>query len=378
MKGAMSDHPFIPVNEPLLDGNERRYLNECIDTGWISSDGAFVARFEEEFAAAHGCAHGISVSNGSDALEMAVAALGIGPGDEVILPAFTIISCAQAVTRAGATPVLVDSDPATWNMRPDQVADKITPRTKAIMPVHIFGLPVPMGPIMELADKHGLHVIEDGAEAIGQSCNGKPCGSFGDLSAFSFYANKHVTTGEGGMVLTNDAKLAESCRSLRNLCFENPRFVHRRLGWNMRISNLQAAVGLAQTERLEEFIAMKRAMGRRYTDSLKEIPGLTLPLTSTEEAENVYWVYGIVLEEEIPFDAGEAMARLKQAAIGARPFFWPMHEQPVFKEMGLFAGESYPVAEKLARRGFYPPSGLGLTKSQQERVIAELQRLFTD
>ncbi|MBF0177586.1 MAG: DegT/DnrJ/EryC1/StrS family aminotransferase [Magnetococcales bacterium] len=364
---------FIPVNTPLLDGSERRYLNECIDSGWISSEGPFVRRFEEAFAAVSGRRHGVAVSNGSDALELSVVALGIGPGDEVIMPAFTIISCAQAVVRAGATPVLVESDPVTWNMRVDQIAAKITPRTRAIMPVHIFGLPVDMDPILALAEKHGLFIIEDNAECIGQHYKGRPCGSFGQISAFSFYANKHVSTGEGGMVLVDDPALADRCRNLRNLSFEEPRFVHHRLGWNMRITNLQAAVGLAQVERLDHFIQKKRQMGSRYTEGLRDLSGVRLPLEQTDYARNVYWVYGIVLEKEMPFDAREAIARLHQRGIGARPFFWPMHEQPVFQAMGLFQGESYPVAEELARRGFYPPSGLGLTPVEQERVIDELR-----
>jgi perosamine synthetase len=373
---SSKSQPFIPVNLPLLGGNERRYLNECIDTGWISSEGSFVKRFEEKFSTLMGNQYGIAVSNGTDALELAIAALGIGPGDEVILPTFTIISCAQAVINAGATPVLVDSDPVTWNMQPDQVAAKITSRTKAIMPVHIYGLPVDMDPIISLAQKHGLYIVEDNAECIGQSYKGRPCGSFGHISTFSFYANKHVTTGEGGMVTTNDIKLDEICRGLRNLCFENPRFVHRRLGWNMRISNLQAAVGLAQVEQLEMFIEKKRKMGHRYTAELQDIADISLPPTATDFAENVYWVYGIVLEDEIPFDAKTAIALLHDAGIGARPFFWPMHEQPVFRDMGLFSGESYPVAEKLARRGFYPPSGLGLTDGDQGHVIKALKNIL--
>ena len=355
----------VPVNEPLLDGNEKRYLAECIDTGWISSEGPFVRRLEQEFAACVRRKHGIAVCNGSAALDAAVAALGLADGDEVILPTFTIISCASAILRAGAVPVVVDSDPETWNMRVDRVADRITPRTKAIMAAHIYGLPVDMDPILTLARDHGLKIIEDAAEMHGASYRGKPCGSFGDISTFSFYPNKHITTGEGGMIVTDDDALAERCRSLRNLCFQpGKRFVHEELGWNLRMSNLQAAVGVAQLERLDEFVARKRKMGRLYRELLGGVPGIRHQPDRTEFAENIYWVYGLVLDDNLSFDAVEAMRRLAKLNVQTRPFFWPMHEQPVFRKMGLYAGESHPVAERLARRGFYLPSGMALTEAQ--------------
>ena len=364
---VMSD--FIPVNEPLLNGNEKKYLNECIDTGWISSEGPFVKRFEDSFAKKVNRKYGIAVANGTAALDIAVEALGIGEGDEVILPTFTIISCIHQIIRSGATPVLVDSDPNTWNMDISQIEEKITIKTKAIMVVHIYGLPVDIDPILELAIKYNLKIIEDAAEMIGQSYKGNPCGSFGDLSTFSFYPNKHITTGEGGMVLTDDEKLAEKCRSMRNLCFQRKqRFVHDKLGWNYRMTNLQAALGLAQLEQLESFVDKKRTIGKTYTKLLKGIKEIQLPLEKTDYAENIYWVYGIVLKDDIPFDAKEAMQKLGKQGIGTRPFFWPMHEQPVFKRMGLFEGEFYPVAENLARRGFYIPSGLAINSSQQKKV----------
>lgn len=361
---------MIPVNEPLLHGNERRYLNECIDTGWISSEGPFVARFEQQMAAQTGRRHGIAVCNGSAALELAVAALDLQPGDEVIMPAFTIISCAAAIVRRGCIPVLVDSDPKTWNMDVGRIEGRITAKTRAIMVVHIYGLPVDMDPVIQLARQYHLYVIEDAAQMHGQTYKGKPCGSFGDISTFSFYPNKHITTGEGGMALADDDKLAERCRSLRNLCFGTKRFVHEELGYNFRMSNLQAALGVAQLEQLDDFIRRKRHMGARYTQSLLRVEGLELMPEKTAYADNIYWVYGIVLQDEVPFDAHEAMLRLGQAGIGSRPFFWPMHEQPVFLKMGLFAGESYPVAERLARRGFYIPSGMALTEEQMDKVVA--------
>lgn len=366
---------MIPVNEPLLDGNEKQYLIECIETGWISSEGPFVKKLEEGMAKVAGRKHGVAVCNGSIALDIAIVALGIETGDEVILPSFTIISCATAITRAGATPVVVDSDPLTWNMDVSQIESKITPRTKAIMLVHIYGLPVDMGPVLELAANYGLKIIEDAAEVIGQKYRDRPCGSFGDISTFSFYPNKHVTTGEGGMVLTDDDELAEKCRSLRNLCFGPKRFVHEEIGWNGRMSNLQAAVGVAQMERLKEFVDRKREIGRRYNELLVGVDWLELPLDRTEYAENIYWVYGVVLKDSVPFDASEAMKRLSTAGVGTRPFFWPMHEQPVFRRMGLFQGVECPVASRMARRGFYVPSGLALHEAQQKRVVEALSIL---
>jgi perosamine synthetase len=373
----MTTQQPVPVNEPLLDGNEEKYLVECVRTGWISSEGPFVARFEEQFAARVGRRLGVAVSNGSAALEAAVAALGLGKGDEVILPSSTIISCAAPIVRAGAKPVLVDCDPRTWNMDAAQIEARITPRTKAVMVVHIFGLPVDMGPVIALALRHGLKVIEDAAEVIGQTYRGRPCGSFGDLSTFSFYPNKHVTTGEGGMIVTDDPTLAARCRSLRNLCFKaEQRFVHDELGWNFRLSNLQAALGVAQLERLDRSVSIKRRMGARYTELLNGTRGIQLPVASMPYADNIYWVYGVVLDDDVPFDARQAMARLGKLGIGTRPFFWPMHEQPVFQRMGLFRGESHPVAERIARRGFYIPSGMALNDGQIERSAAALKEIL--
>ncbi|MFZ3310954.1 MAG: DegT/DnrJ/EryC1/StrS family aminotransferase [Xanthobacteraceae bacterium] len=372
----------IPVNQPRLDGNELKYLAECIETGWISSEGPFVRRLEEGMAKLTGQRHGIAVANGSVALDLAIAALGIGPGDEVILPTFTIIACAAAIVRAGATPVVVDSDPLTWNIDALQIEAKITPRTRAIMVVHIYGLPVDMDPVVEIARRYGLKIIEDSAEQIGQeyrsgNATARPVGSFGDIATFSFYPNKHVTTGEGGMALTSDDALADRCRSLRNLCFgKTRRFVHEELGWNFRMSNLQAAVGVAQLERLRQTIEKKRRIGAWYDELLSDMPVLERLPARTAYAENVHWVYGLVLKDEVPFDAEEAMRRLAKSGIGTRPFFWPMHEQPVLRRMGLFDGVRCPVAERLGRRGFYVPSGVALEREQAESVARGLRQIL--
>ncbi len=368
---------MIPVNEPFLAQRELEYVTECVRTGWVSSTGRFIEEFENQWAAYCGRRYGIAVSNGTAALQVAVACLGLGPGDEVIMPTFTIISCATAIVYSGGVPVLVDCDPRTWCMDVDQVKSKITQRTRAIMPVHIYGHPVDMDPILNLAERHGLAVIEDAAEVHGaEYLSGRGtihpawrrCGSFGTLSCFSFYANKLITTGEGGMILTDDSKLAEKARSLRNLCFQaHRRFYHEELGFNFRLTNLQAALGLAQVERIDEIIARKRWIGQEYNCRLSGIPELQLPVEEPW-ARNVYWMYGIVLSEETGMDATAFGHKLKQRGIETRPFFLGLHEQPVFHQRGLFLQDRYPITERIARQGLYLPSGLALTPKQISQV----------
>jgi len=361
---------MIPVSEPLFDGNEKSYLTQCIDEGWISSEGPFVNEFEEKFSSYLGTRYGIAVCNGTAALETALFAAGIGKGDEVIMPTFTIISCASAALRLGAKPVLVDSEPDTWNMDVTQIEGKITDRTKAIMPVHIYGHPVDMDPVMELAEDYNLKVIEDAAEVHGALYKGEKAGAIGDVGSFSFYANKIITTGEGGMVVTNDEETAERARSYRNLCFKpERRFYHTELGENFRMTNLQAAVGVAQLEQINRFIEIKRGNARKYTDGLRGIRGIKTPVEK-EWAKNVYWMYAIELSEDTGITAAQMAEHLAEKGIGTRPFFLGLHEQPVFHDMGLFVGEHYPVAERIARQGLYLPSGHTLTK-EQIRYVCE-------
>lgn len=365
------------VNEPVLDGNEKKYLNECIDTNWISFEGPFVKKFEEGMAELTNRKHGVAVSNGSVAIDTAVMALKLGDGDEVIMPTFTIMSCAAPIVRVRARPVLVDADPYTWNMNVSDIESKITNKTKAILVVHIYGLPVDMDPVLELAKKYNLYIIEDAAEMHGQTYKGKPCGSFGDISTFSFYPNKHITCGEGGMVLTNNDELSERCTLIRNLFFSpQKRYIHEELGYNFRMTNLQAALGYAQLEKLDRTIAKKRHIGAVYNSLLGNCPGIQLPVPKTDYAENIYWVYGIVLNDSLSIDADGFMKKLNDEGIGCRGFFWGMHEQPVFKKMHFFDGESYPVAEKLSRRGFYIPSGVNLTDEDQIYVADKLKKII--
>ncbi len=364
---------MIPVNTPLLSGNEGKYLQECIDTNWISSEGPFVKRFEKDFAKYVDRQFGIAVANGSAALDVAVKALDLPKGSEVIMPTFTIISPAASLIYAGLKPVLVDSKIDTWNMDVDQIEAKITEKTKAIIVVHIYGLPVEMDKIVSLAKKYNLRIIEDAAEMHGQEYNGKKCGSFGDISIFSFYPNKHITTGEGGMIVTDDQHLLERCQSLRNLCFKKEqRYVHDELGWNYRMTNLQAALGVAQLEKIETHVEKKRKIGRLYNELLQPVKDVfQLPLAQTDYAENIYWVYGMLAKSNEARNA--ILQTLREHKTGTRTFFWCMHEQPVFQKMGLFNNESYPVAEKLARTGFYIPAGLGISEKEIETVATQIK-----
>ncbi len=371
---------MIPVSAPRLDGNEKRYLAECIDTGWISSEGPFVGRFEAALAARLGRAHGVAVCNGTAALEAGLYALGVDPGDEVIMPAFTIISCAIAALRLGAKPVLVEIDPETWTMDTAQVAARITPRTKVVMPVHIFGHAVDMDPLLALRERHGFKILEDAAEAHGAEYRSardgggwRTVGAMGDAAATSFYANKIVTTGEGGMVLADDPAVAERARAYRNLCFKaERRFFHTELGYNFRMTNLQAAVGLAQTERLDEFVADKRRLAETYRAALATVPGVRF-MPVRPWARSVYWVYAVELDPALGLTAATVMERLKARGVGTRPFFLGLHEQPALHARGLFAGERYPHTERAYRLGFYLPSGLTLTEADVAQVVAALR-----
>lgn len=376
---------MIPVNEPLIGEKEIANVLDCLRTGWISSAGKYLEDFEHAWASYCGMKYGVAVSNGTTALEVAVACLGLQPGDEVILPTFTIISCAQAITYNGGIPVLVDCEPRTWCMDISQVEGRITPRTRAIMPVHIYGHPVDMDPILNLAKRYNLAVIEDAAEAHGaeylsgrgtQDEAWRRCGGMSDISVFSFYANKLVTTGEGGMALTNDPQIAERARSLRNLCFRRERrFYHTELGHNFRLTNLQAAIGVAQVERMPETIRKKRWMGASYTQRLKHLSCLQLPVEESW-ARQVYWMYGLVLDESTHMDAPEFARRLQAEGIETRPFFLGIHEQPVYTDQGLFKDEQYPIAERIARQGLYLPSGLTITEAQIDKVCQAVEKIL--
>jgi perosamine synthetase len=371
---------FLPVCSPLLAGNELAYVSEAVASGWISSSGKYVEKFENAFAAYCGVKHGVAVCNGTMALHLALAALGVGPGDEVIIPSFTMASSAFAVCYTGARPVFVDADPATWNMDPARLEEKISRRTKVIMPVHIFGNPCAMPDIASIAARHGLAIVEDAAEAHGAELEGVKTGAWSRLAAFSFFANKNITMGEGGIVVTNDAGLAQACRYYKNICFplDAPRtYLHHDIGFNYRLSNLHAALGLAQVERADYYRSLRIANGLLYRQYLSAVPGVVLQ-RDQPGARNVFWMNGLCIRpEEYGRSRDELMAHLRTRQVDTRLFFNGMHRQPALRKYGCDCSGSYPVSDFLADHGFYLPSGSGLSAEDIGRVcsiIAEFGR----
>lgn len=374
----MSDPERIPVHDCVLSDGEIELVNRCLRDHWISG-GPMVAALEKRVAGRAQRAFGVAVSSGSAALELAVDCLSLKPGDEVIVPAFTIISTVAPLVRRGLVPVLVDADPDYWTMDLDQVARKIGPRTRAVVAVHLYGLPVSMPRLVGLAYTTRLKILEDASQALGQRCGADPCGSFGELSTFSFYPNKLITTGEGGLIVTDEAWRADACAAGRNLFMGRGahRFVHEELGWNFRLTDLQAAIGVAQCDAWDSRVRRKRAIGAAYTERLTGVAGLQCPAARTDYADNHYWVYGVVLTDERPDHTAEkVITALDQRGIESRPFFCPMHQQPALRKRGLFKGERYPVAERLFARGLYLPSGLTLNDSQIDRVTDALKEIL--
>jgi perosamine synthetase len=369
---------FIPVCEPLLTGNEKKYVLDALETGWISSSGKYIAAFEEAFAAYVGVKHAVAVCNGTVALHLGLVALGVSEGDEVIVPDFTMIASAFAVCYTGAAPVPVDAERVTWNIDARLIEQKITARTKAIMPVHIYGHPCDMDTITTIARTHGLKVIEDAAEVHGAMFKGRRCGSMSDVAAFSFFANKIATTGEGGMVVTNDGAIAERCRYYKNLCFplKGARsYLHDHIGFNYRMSNLHAAIGLAQVERLDEYVTRRRTNHALYARHLAGVPGIHLQ-PEMPGCLNVYWMNGITVDgEQYGMSRDALAAALKNAGIDTRLFFQGMHRQPSLQAFGCQCEGSYPVSDWLAESGLYLPSGSGLGEHEISRIAGTVRRL---
>lgn len=349
---------MIPVSQPVMGRHAKKYLLDCLETGWVSSKGPYVERFERAFADFIGTKYAVAASSGTSSLHLALAALTIGPDDEVILPALTMIATVLPVLYTGATPVLVDSEPATGNIDITKIEKRITKKTRAIIPVHLHGHPADMAGIMKLAKKYHLAVIEDAAEAHGAKIRGKNVGSFGDMGCFSFYGNKIITTGEGGMVTTNHTGLAERIRSLCNLARTPGRhFLHQEIAYAYRMSNLQAALGLAQTEDADRFVAKKRRIAETYTRLLQHMHGITLPV-EVPGYTSVYWQYGILFKNKKIRDM--IAQKLAARGIETREFFIPLHHQPALIHKGLFTHQKFPVADTLSRRGLCLPSGLAL------------------
>ena len=370
---------FIPVNRPIFIGNESKYIMDCIKSGYVSSEGAYVKKFEKKFAQFIGKKYAISVSNGTVALQIAYDSLGLKKDSEVILPAFTIISCIMPVIRSGGKPILVDVDRKTWNLDVKLLKQKITSKTRCIIAPHMYGLPIDMAPLRKIAKKKKIFIIEDAAEVLGLKYKNKQCGSFGDISTFSFYANKHITTGEGGMIVTDNPKLAEKCRLYRNLYFNTERrFKHYELGWNSRFTNIQAAVGLGQLETINKFIKKKRFIGKKYNKEILDNKNFDKLLEASFGSENIYWVYGLVLKNKLKNKLKKIMKILKENNVDTRNFFYPLNKQPALNKIGMFKNEKYPNAEYIAKNGFYIPSGLGTSLSEQNKVIKIINKTLTN
>lgn len=371
---------MIPVCKPWLPGKEKEYVNEAIDTNWISSAGKYIEKFEENFSKYCGAKYGVSCSSGFAALHLACAALGLKEGDEVIVPTFTMAACINSIIMTGAKPVLIDSDEETYCINVNRIEEKITERTKAIMPVHIYGHPCDMEKILQLAEKYNLFIIEDAAEAHGAEYKGKKVGAIGHIGCFSFYANKIVTTGEGGMCITNNQELAERMKRLRNHAFDVPRFIHKEVGFNYRLTNIQAAIGVAQMENIEILVEARRNVGIRYNQELKDVKELILPVEK-DYAKNVYWMYGVVLSDKVSLTKEEVMEKLKEKGIDTRSFFISMHRQPAYVNKTVKnspdCGRNFPVADKISERGFYLPSSSNITDEEIRFVCDKLKNIIS-
>jgi len=370
---------FIPVNVPKIFNQEKINVKKCLDTGWISSEGKYVKKFEESFSKYNKRIFGVAVSSGTAALEIGMKSLNLKKGDEVIIPTFSIISTALCVLKLGLKPVLVDSNIYTWNMDSDQVIKKITKKTKAIIITHIYGFPVDMKKILAIAKKKNIKIIEDSAEMIGQTYFKKRCGTFGDLSTFSFYANKHITTGEGGMILTNNKKIYNKCKSLRNLCFGigTKKFNHDDIGWNYRMTNVQAAIGCGQLKNISWIIRRKRQIGKRYISILKKCNKIYIQPYKLSYSKNIFWVFGILLKKNANISRDQVIKKLLKHNIQTRNFFYPMHKQKIFKKMKLFTKRhKFPNSDCLSKKGFYLPSGLGITNVEIDFVAKTLLKIL--
>jgi len=361
----------VPVNEPVITDESKKLVLDALETGWISSAGQYIETFEQEFAQFLGVKHAITTTSGTTALHLSLLALGIGPGDEVIVPAFTMIASVDAILYVGAKPVFIDSEPDTFNMDVSLLEKKITKHTKAIMPVHIYGHSVDMDQVLQIAKAHDIVVLEDAAEAHGATYKGRMCGSMGRINAFSFYGNKIITTGEGGMVVTDDTVLAARCRTLKDLAHSpKRRFWHEELGYNFRMTNLQAAVGVGQLRSIKTFLEKKRWMAAEYGKRLKDVKGLRLPITK-DYAENVHWMYAVIVEDSCALSKNELRSALTDVGIDTRDFFYSAASMPLVKQY-VDPSEHFPVAEDLEKRGLYLPSGLALTQEQIEYVCQSI------
>ena len=365
----------IPVNEPLLAKNVKKYVLECIETNWISSGGNYVKKFENDFSKFIGMKYGISNTSGTSSLHLAMLSLGIGKDDEVIMPAHTMIATAAAVSYVGAKPILVDIEFDTYNIDPTKIEEKISNKTKCILLVDLFGHPVDYDPILKLSRKYNLYTVDDAAQSHGAKYKGKMVGSLTDISCFSFYANKIITTGEGGMLLTNNKKIAEKASSFRDLCHnKKKRFLHDEIGYNYRMTNLQAAIGTAQLEEIKNFLKIKKNMASVYHENLKNIEGIQFP-TSKNYADPVFWMYTILIDKKkFGINRDTLMTKLKFFGIDSRTTFISLNKQPPYRK--FFKNQKFPISEHVEKNGLYLPSGLAITEKQIHYVCNCIKKIY--
>ncbi len=375
-KLELSKKIVFPVSIPYISKKDINFVNKTLKNGWISSNGPEVQKFEKKFSKYIDRKYSVAVSNGTAALEIAVKALGIKKNDEVLIPNFTIISNALAVLRQHAKPVPIDCNLDDWNIKISDIEKKITNKTKAIIVTHIYSFPNDMDKILKICKKRKIFIIEDAAEVLGLNYKNKKCGSFGDISTFSFYANKQVTTGEGGMISVNSLQLYKKCCSLRNLCFgKSNRFNHDDLGWNYRMTNIQAALGLSQLKNINNVIKKKMSVGRQYFQKLKKNKNLQILPPSNSFAKNIYWIVGIVIKNK-KIKTKNMIKKLLGYGIQARPFFWPMSEQKIFKKLKIFDKANYPNSKYLSEYGFYLPSYLKLNNKEIDYICSVVNKLM--
>lgn len=373
----MKKNTIIPVNSPIITNQDALEVYKTVKSGWVSSLGNKIIDFEKKFSKLTNRKFAATVANGTAALEIAIKTLNLKPNSEVIIPTFNIISAALAVVKNNLKPILIDSDLNTWNMCLKDFKKKITKKTRAVIVTHTYGFPCNINQIIKICKKNKITIIEDAAEMIGQTYKGKPCGSFGEISIFSFYANKHITTGEGGIILTNNKKLHEKACSLRNLAFgKKNRFNHDDIAWNYRFTNMQAALGLSQLKRLSKIVKTKRRIGHQYYNLLKSNKFISIQPPTLNNESNIYWIFGILIKKNSKFKKETVIKKLLNKGIQCRDFFWPMHKQKIFKNLKQFKNKKFPIADLLSKNGFYIPTGMSITKKEIKYIATSINKIF--
>ena len=367
---------IIPVSKPKITIADAKAVYKVVKSGWVSSSGKEIIRFENKISKLLGRKFATTVSNGTAALEIALKTLNLKPNSEIIIPNFNIISAALAIVKNNLKPILVDSCQDTWNMSLEDLKKKITKKTRAVIVTHTYGFPCNMDEIIKICKKYKIIIIEDAAEMVGQTYKGRPCGSFGKISIISMYANKHITTGEGGVILTNEKKIYKKACSLKNLSFGNKnRFNHDDIGWNYRFTNMQAALGLSQLKRIKEIVKKKRIIGNFYYNQFKNNSKILVQPPNLNNEKNIYWVFGIIINDN-KFKKNIIIKKLSNLGIQCRDFFWPMNKQKIFIKQKTFKKEKFTVSNLFSKNGFYIPTGIDITKKQMIYVANSINKIF--